>query len=187
MTCSDFLARYSDFLDGESSPEGESALRSHLEACASCRRYDHVVRRGIALLRDLPAERLRDDFKDRLQHSLYTIDEAERRRRHRPQGATGGGAMAVVAAAVIILAVVWTPALWDSTPTVDLPAIVVRAPEQAASRATLPENGIYALPQPRPSPVYDADLWRGSNHLLFESSPLYTRHREPGLVRTGLH
>lgn len=185
MTCSDFLVRYSEFLDGETPPEDWSAFRSHLDACPSCRRYDRVVTRGISLLRSLPAPRVGDDFKDRLRHSLYTIDEDLRLRRHRPHGASGGGAMAVMAAAVLVMAVLWTPALWESTPTVDLPAIVVDRPETHAAHP-LPPPSLYDFPERRPSLARDVDFWTGSNTLLFEHSTLYNRHREPGLVRIGL-
>jgi anti-sigma factor RsiW len=187
MTCSDFLARYSEFLDGETPPDERVAFRRHLEGCESCQRYDRVVTRGVSLLRNLPPQRLRDDFKDRLQHSLYSMEEGERLRRHRPHGASGGGAMAVVAAAALVVAVIWTPALLETTPSVELPAIVVEAPRTARTTRLQP-GPVYDLTAPRSSLVVnEADFWTEANTLLFEYSTLYHRHRTaPGLVRTGL-
>lgn len=186
MTCSDFLARYSEFLDGETAPDERRTFRSHLEACPSCRRYDRVVNRGISLLRSMPQPTLGDDFKDRLRHSLYTIDEELRLRRNRPDGAMGGGAMAVVAAAVLVVAAFWTPSLRDAPPSVDLPAIVVDRPETRTARP-LPPRSLYEAPRSRTILSRDEDFWASTNTLLFEYSTLYNRHRGTGLVRTGLN
>lgn len=53
MTCEEFLARHSDFLDEELGAEGAVEMRLHLAGCERCARYDRVLRRGLALVRDL--------------------------------------------------------------------------------------------------------------------------------------
>lgn len=184
MTCSDFLARYSEFFDGVIPPDDRASFRSHLEECGSCERYHRVVRRGVTLLRSLPPQPLRDDFRDRLRHSLYTIEEEQRIRRQRPSAASGGGAMAVVAATLLVVAVLWTPSLWEATPSVTLPAVIA-SPPSVATGVTLLPGALYERPAPRQTPAYQADLWTGSHTLLFEHSPLYQRYRGPGLIRTG--
>jgi anti-sigma factor RsiW len=188
MNCSEFLARFSDFRDGELDPEDRSVFEAHLEVCGSCSSYERVVNRGVRLLRDIPPPRLRDDFGDRLRHTIYSLEDRERSRRHRPHGPSGGGAMAVVAAAVLVVAVLWTPTLFDETPSVDLPAIVVEPPVTVADGSTdvVRAQGWEGI-QLRPSLVYDADLWTGANILLYEHSSLYQRSRDPELVRAGLH
>lgn len=184
MTCSDFLARYSEFRDGDLSPGARAAFESHVERCGPCGRYHRVVTEGVSLLRNEPPPRLRTDFRERLRHSLYTLDEQRRLRRHRPHGATGSGAMFVVAAAVLILVVIWTPALWEATPTVELSPVVAEVP--AGSLANARGMASFGMPaDARPGAVYERDLWTGSNVLLFEHSALYTRYREPSLVRAG--
>jgi len=159
-----------------------------MEGCPSCTRYQKVVDQGVGLLRDTPPPRLREDFADRLRHSIYTLEDRERTRRHRPHGPSGGGAMAVVAAAVVVVATIWTPILFEETPSVDLPAIVVSAPEGPMEEATQPSRALTVGSfQSMPSLLQDPDLWTGSNSLLYEHSILYQRSRNPNMVRTGLH
>ncbi len=190
MTCSDFLARYSDYRDGSLSGDDRDAADAHVEACDACRRYHRVVSRGVELLRKMPPPRVRGDLEARIRHSVYSLEEADRVRRYRPYGPTGGGAMALVAAAVLVVAMLWTPSLFDNEPTVELPAIVVGEPldeerDPASVQAFSPPPREWGEPQP--SLVYESKLWTGSNPLLFEHSPLYQRHRDPALVRAGLH
>lgn len=97
--------------------------------------------------------------------------------------------MALVAAAVLVVVAVWTPNLWERTPSVELPVLVVQGPD------TVAEGLPYVLgPAPVgltgpaiPPLMVDGDLWSGSNVLLYEHSPLYHRYRNPALVRAGLH
>ncbi|MEX2530068.1 MAG: zf-HC2 domain-containing protein [Gemmatimonadota bacterium] len=190
MTCSEFLAQYSEYLDHEDEVGDCAAFEEHLADCASCRRYDQVVTRGLSLLHEIPPPILRGDFRDRLRHSLYTIDEEERVRRQRPDPATGGGAMAVVAAVAVVLAVGLTPKLWDTTPSVELPAIVVDGPVGETMAVGVVPLELQTLPpisRSRPTLVYEADLWEGATTLLYENSSLLQRHRGTGtLIQTGL-
>lgn len=188
MTCSDFLAEFSDFRDGRLDPEDQAIYESHLKACRSCRQYQEVVERGVSLLKHRPAPPLRDDFGARLRHSIYSLEDRERLRRHRPHGPSGGGAMALVAAAALVVAMIWTPVLLDETPSVDLPAIVVNGPDgTAAVTADFTRGSELVGIQNKPSLVYDPDLWTGANALLYEHSVLYQRTRDPSLIRAGLH
>lgn len=52
MHCTEFLSLYSDYRDGLIADLRVSRrVRDHLESCAACRRYDEVIRRGVAVLR----------------------------------------------------------------------------------------------------------------------------------------
>lgn len=53
MTCGEFLARHSDYLDEELGADGAAEMRQHMGGCARCARYDRVLRRGLELVRDL--------------------------------------------------------------------------------------------------------------------------------------
>jgi hypothetical protein len=186
MSCSDFLDRFSEFRDGDVPPGEAEGFRMHLESCASCRRYVSVLDRGIELLKDGPAPELPSDFSDRLQYSIYGLEEERRRRR-----LTGGGtkAMAVVATAAMVSAVIWTPLAdlgQEAEPLVELPPIVAQDPE-----LPLEGPGIPSLSDERASslvalPLAGQELWEESNALLYQHSPLYFRHREASFVRTGL-
>ena len=97
--------------------------------------------------------------------------------------------MAIVATAAVVSALVWTP-LGDldggREPSVALPPIIAQGPELAPLRAEIP-----SLSEARASslvalPLAGEELWEESNELLYQHSPLYFRHREASLVRTGL-
>lgn len=180
MSCSDFLARFSEFHDGEVGPDDREAFEAHLDACAACRRYREVVERGIALLRTLPAPSPREDLRQRLQHAIYHVDESRMRRRS-SSTLTGTGAMGLVAAVAILAGILWTPVLFEDVPSVELPPLVVNAPVSAPR----PAPAVPSLRSDPSAPFQDSDLWAQPNTLLFEHSPLQ-RQREGAMVRTGL-
>ena len=200
MTCSDFLARYTDFRDGGLSLEAAGRCGDHLQSCPACRRYDEVVSRGTDLLRAMPGAEPPEDFQARLQHSIYSLHE-ERRRQRILRG--GSGAMSVVAMTAIVATLVLVPVFWESDAVVELPPIVVAEPAAVVAE---PAATAVATPSDRmPSAVVSApfeqvELWTQSNALLYQRSSLYLRYREPdlsyarpnlgygepGLVRTGL-
>ncbi len=186
MKCADFLAQYSRLRDEDLPSEDRSALEAHLAGCPSCTRYDRVVQRGVDLLRDGPRPKVKEDFEARIRHSIYSLEEAERVRRFRPHGPSGGGAMAVMAAAALLVAIIWTPSLLDSTPTVELPPIVIDQPATWGDDVPFVASGLGMEAEPSSSLVYESDLWTGSNALLFEHSALYHRYRDPRLVRAGI-
>jgi predicted anti-sigma-YlaC factor YlaD len=181
MKCSDFLARFSEFYDGDAPESDLVAFLSHLDGCGSCRRYREVVRRGVELLREIPPVEPREDLPDRLRHAVYSLEE-ERRRRNTSSG--GSGIMAMVGVAAVLAVFVGTPLVRRVEPTVELTPIVARRP------AALPFVPL-ATPRPiRTAPqsvlFVESDLWSGSNALLYRHSNLGRRTRDSGLVRIGL-
>jgi anti-sigma factor RsiW len=105
VACGEFLARHSDYLDGLLSPVASAQLSAHAVACASCARYERIVRKGIDLVRDLPDAETSDDFEMRLQHRIFHLEDA---RTLHPR-ASGATAALGVAAAIALLA--WSPLL----------------------------------------------------------------------------
>lgn len=181
MTCSDFLLRYTDLRDGELSVEDARTFAEHLDSCPVCRRYDQVISRGTEVLRAVPTEGPKDDFRARLQHSIYALHE-ERRRRRVPR--PGSGAMTLLATVALVAAVMFTSLITEPESAVDLPPLVVEAPTNAPIRSILERR--VPLPVSMALPFEERDLWTRSNALLYQHSSLYQRHREPGLVLTGL-
>jgi hypothetical protein len=180
MTCSDFLLRYTDLRDGELSVDDARRFGEHLDVCTVCRRYDQVISRGTEVLRTVPTEGPKDDFRARLQHSIYALHE-ERRRRRVPR--PGSGAMTLFATIAVVAAVMFTSLIPEPDSAVDLPPLVVEAPI-APVRSILERR--VPLPVSMALPFEETDLWTRSNALLYRHSSLYQRHREPGLVLTGL-
>jgi hypothetical protein len=127
MDCTEFLARYSDYLDGLAL--GEAArFEAHLRVCRACARYDRVVRQALRLCRELPPIRPSEDFLPRLQHKIYHLEEELRRR----PAFAGHTALAVVLILGFVTAA-WLPALLHRHEVV-LPPIVVEAPARPEVR-----------------------------------------------------
>ncbi|HLU24740.1 MAG TPA: zf-HC2 domain-containing protein [Longimicrobiales bacterium] len=130
MTCQEFLARYSDYLDEQLEPLEAALCRAHMERCPSCARYDRVLRRGLALVRELPQIEPSSDFMPRLQHRLYHVDDdLEMGRR-----ASGASAMVTLAIAGMLAAVAWSPLIRTEPVTVELAPMEARAPAGAEAR-----------------------------------------------------
>jgi anti-sigma factor RsiW len=177
MSCSDFIERFSAFLDGDVSSEEIAALEAHLQACAACRRYRAVLQHGAAVLRTLPAPPLREDFEPRLRHRLYHVDDERSIAAH--QSATP--ALTVVGIAILLTALAWAPLLRDGPPDVRLEAIVVdRAP---AARAPVQPTGLMPLgTYGTTTPVgLAAGLWEQT--LLYDYSALSQRYNQRARVR----
>ena len=180
MKCNHFLLRYSDFRDGALPSGAAQRCSEHLAGCPTCRRYDDVVSRGTDVLREGPSPGLSEDFRARLQHSLYALEE-DRRRRRIPKGGTG--ASSFIAVAAVLAALVVTPLLRENRVFVDLPPIVVEAPSAPGEPSVFTTSN---FERSTPEPLETPDLWTQSNALLYRYSSRYLRQREPGLVLTGL-
>lgn len=188
MTCSEFVARLSEYLDGGASPEDLREAEKHLSACSSCRRYRDVVERGVELLRTLPLPEVPEDFGPRLQHRLYHVDA---------ESVLGGPAssaapgMTVLGMALLLAAVAWVPTLRPTAPEVELPVIEVSRPPislRYRTRLAYPfrvDQESYGLGE-MPHLVRPVDLWKDPPGRLFQYSILSTRVQRSSLQRTGV-
>ena len=124
MNCRDFLARHSEYADGVIEAAFAGRMRAHVRACSSCARYDRVVRRGGALLRELPGVTVSTDFEARMRHRLYhERDDAAQRR--------AGSASVYVAVASVILAIgaaASAALLIERTPEVEAQVVFAATP-----------------------------------------------------------
>jgi hypothetical protein len=91
--------------------------------------------------------------------------------------------MTLLATVAVVAAVMFTSLITEPDSAVDLPPLVVEAPT-APIRSILERR--VPLPVSMALPFEETDLWTRSNALLYRHSSLYQRHREPGLVLTGL-
>lgn len=184
MTCSDFLARFSEFFDGDPDLPDRQAFRDHVENCPSCARYTHVVRQGSEFLRSIPSPELRHDFHPRLQHKIYHIDDEEQIRRS--SMGSGTTAATVLAMAALLVVAAWYPTLQDSDPAVHMPVIVVHEPP----RTELPIRTVPPAPsfgyEFEPPPFYERSLWGGSEGFGHGPSPIHDRD-VPRLLPAGFH
>lgn len=105
VMCDEFLAGHSEYIDGLLSPVAAARLAAHARACASCARYDRILRKGVDLVRDLSDAEPSDDFELRLQHRIFHVEDAAAL-----QSRAGGTTAALgLAAAIALLA--WSPIL----------------------------------------------------------------------------
>jgi anti-sigma factor RsiW len=177
MNCSDFLARFNDYLDGPAPTEGLEWMEDHLGGCDSCTRYRTVLERGAAVLRALPEPELRDDFEPRLRHRLYHVDDE----RAVTALQSGAPALTVFGIAVLLTALAWAPTLRARATDVLLEPIVVdRAPRRAS-----PFRAVSFAPRGAFSTKNQADLDDGlwDNAFLYEYSALSQRYSQRARVR----
>lgn len=93
MDCQEFLTLHSEYVDERLSQDEAERCRAHAMACAACARYDHILRRGQALLRQLPDPEVSPTFGAVLEYRLSQV-------RGEAVGARGAGTSAVVALAI---------------------------------------------------------------------------------------
>jgi len=71
MICQEFLDRYTEFRDGlVAAPRELRRFQRHLVQCASCRRYDAALRRGVEALQNVETIEPSSDFRRRLDARL---------------------------------------------------------------------------------------------------------------------
>lgn len=139
MTCQEFLARHSDYIDGELDAREYARVEAHRASCPTCARYDRVVRSGVRMLRGLPEVEPSPDFFPRLQHRIYNLDE---RLRSEQRGASAGAVASLAVAATLAL-LAWSPLLRAGLEVRGLDAV-----EQAASAPASPSTPSIAEPVP---------------------------------------
>lgn len=129
IDCDTFLARYSDYLDHDTSVAERDEMEAHMDGCQECAHYDRVVRRGTDVLRDLPEIEVSDDFADRLRWRLYAAEEEDRRARRFASPAQAAGTLAIAAA---IAAAAWVPLMRPRPQVGQLPAVAASAPREVS-------------------------------------------------------
>lgn len=176
MSCNEVLELHSEYIDGVLDADTTLQVRTHLDGCSDCARYDHTVRKGTQLfLRQSTTTVLDSDF---LQQLHTRIAEEDERMAFRPISINAGASVSI--AAVLALAA-WVPVMMkhmeDTSPNRD----VQRAAVAFSVPAPLPSK---PFPTERPQPklvqtTADAQLIdRGYSPLILESPtapPSYVR------------
>lgn len=151
--CRWFLAVYSDYRDGRLDADARAEVAAHMAECDSCRRYDRVIRTGVAVLRDsaavdfgVPVERLKENDGD-----LRIVA-----RRSDPV-ASG----CAVASTLLVIALnglsSWAPALAPLPAEVEMPPLVAARPSPPAAPDARPLAPLLRVPQADPEPGEPGD------------------------------
>lgn len=107
MTCTEFLARYTDYRDGLiGAPREARRFTRHIATCPACRRYDAALQDGVGALQTLGREEPDLAFRQRLARRLA----AERTQARLPSSPT----RPAVAAALLVAAAIGL-LLWEGT------------------------------------------------------------------------
>lgn len=185
MNCTEFLARFSDYRDGRMESEERARARAHLRECASCSRYRRVVEQGVELLCSREPIPVPDDFRPRLTHRLYHVDDDESLGFDR--SSSGTSLAAALGMAVLLTAVAWSPVMRDAEPEVRLPAIVVSQPSRARPTLTVSPATFFGDRALRFRAAESrSPLWSDHGSLLHEYSPLQGRVPVTTTFRAGL-
>jgi len=184
MQCSEYLALSSEFRDGRIKGNLEIEVEAHLADCLRCRRHQDALERGVDLLRALPALEVSEDFKPRLSHRIYHIEDgASIAKETLGSGAT---TLSVGAVAILIALAAWTPKTGGMEPAVVLPAVVVQAPP-ARSFTPSPRRSTFSKgPSLFTTTDFQDGPWGDTHQVLFEYSSLSERRRSPALSRVGI-
>lgn len=182
MECSEFLQRFSEYHDG--SLDEASAIRfdGHLRGCPSCRRYRQVVEKGGELVRSLDPVDVPEDFRPRLQHRIYHVEDGDAL--HGAGGSSGVTSATALGMAVLLALVAWSPTLHAPEPEVELQPIAAAPPTERAPRpAASLERPLVLQPVQRVDFGDDRELWARSHELLFQFSSLYQERSSFSMVR----
>ena len=184
MECKEFLARFSDYVDGRAEAGVARAIEAHRDTCQQCRHYSTTLEAGRELLRSLPPLDVPEDFRPRLHHRILHVEDG--RSIQRQSSNSGATIASVLAVATLVATAAWAPVLGHGSPTVDLPPVVVEAPPEATftpprSTPTFPGNmSLFSTTE------FQDGIWGDPHDLLREYSPILERRREQALIRVGI-
>ena len=159
-SCRWFLDGYSDYRDSRLNMATRAAVAAHLGVCASCRRYDRVIRRGVEILRDTPPE-----ASGRPLEVASLRERALAVERQSMALGTAGSGVSVAAAIVVALLLgvaAWSPLLSGGTPEVEMPPVMADAPPKQGGQVFFTLPAAFSFEFRRPDPVETA------RSLLFE-------------------
>ncbi|MGH7460201.1 MAG: zf-HC2 domain-containing protein [Longimicrobiales bacterium] len=136
LTCGEFLDSHTDYVDGALPEQVARRFDGHASECGACGRYDHVVRRGLLLARNLPEIQPSAHFHERLQARLMHLEAEPVRRPIMASSAT------VIMIAAVLAVIVITPLARpleqetagpavDSAPAATLPPMLLPSLEEA--------------------------------------------------------
>ncbi|MGH7466824.1 MAG: zf-HC2 domain-containing protein [Longimicrobiales bacterium] len=117
VSCRDFLDGHSDYLDGALPDPMAKRFDAHVRSCTGCQRYDHVLRRGLMLARNLPEIQPSIHFHERLQAELMDLD-AESIQRPILAGPATVVMIAAVLAVIALTPLIRLTELIEATPPV---------------------------------------------------------------------
>lgn len=157
-----FLELYSDYRDGRLDEDTRAAMIAHMAECAPCRRYDRVIRIGVAVLRDS----LKEDPEALVDRSDETMHRwpPERGGYSRPvvTGMTASATLLVIALNVLSA---WSPRLDRGSPEVEIAPVVAVEPSRPDTPVHFPARPLLHISRVGLEPT------SAGNEILFVAFP----------------
>jgi len=184
MDCQEYLLRFSDHLDGRTAGDESERIEMHRSECDRCSRYSQTLEAGRSLLQTMPDLDVPPDFRARLNHRIFHLEDGAQIAR---ESSGSAATMASVFTMALLLAVsAWAPALGSIQPSVELPAVVVGEPP-TPDFTLVP----YTPTFPRDLSIFTTTefqdgIWGDSHDLLREYAPILDRRRPSAHVRVGI-
>jgi len=184
MKCSEYLALSSEFRDGQIQAGISAEIEAHLGSCPMCHRHQEALREGVDLLRSIPGLDVSVDFRARLEHRIFHIEDGALIARE----AVGSGAttLAVVGVAVLLALAAWAPRAGILEPAVELPAVVVSAPAPRIFTASHRRPTFPGGPSVFTTAGFQDGPWGDTHQILFRYSSLSERRRTSVLTGVGV-
>lgn len=183
MDCKEYLRHFSDYLDGLAGAEVSRAMEEHRSACRLCRGYAEALEAGAEALRALPALELPSDFRARLDHRIFHIEDGPSIARE--SLGTGATTVSILAVATLLALSAWAPVVSVTHATAELPALVVKGPPPPVS---LTDSARPTFSRSRSRLVateFQNGIWGDSHQLFRDYSSLSERRRDQTAVRLG--
>jgi len=184
MDCSEYLEHASEFLDGRVEEGRARELEAHLSQCPRCRQYRTILEEGLHLVQSLPAVDLPADFRSRLKHRIFHIEDGAAIARE--SLGSGAATAAVLSMTILMVLAAWAPLMGGDVPALELPAVVVARPPAETftptPRAPTFSRGLSFFT----TADFQEGVWGDTHQILFEYSSLSQRRRGTFLSRVGL-
>ena len=172
MDCLEFRNQYLAFADQTLSEPEQSAAELHLITCSACTRHDLAMRRGLVVLKNLPAVEPSSDFYLKLTTTLHRMERADQHAsRYRGPGwasfaATAGGVVGIGFLAAVVFN--WTA----QARNLALAPVVARSPAVAPYPST---NSSFVASASAGLPIWPAAMMVDQAPVRFASEELLGR------------
>jgi hypothetical protein len=183
MNCQEYLRQFSDYFDGLADPELSRAMEDHRSTCGSCGRYAEILESGAGALRDLTPIDLPTDFRARLDHRIFHIEDGPSIARE--SLGTGATTVSILALAALLAVSAWAPVVGTPRPVAELPALIVEGPAQPAIPEDSTNTSFHRSRSLFLTNEFREGIWGDSHELLREYSSLSERRRAETVVQVG--
>jgi hypothetical protein len=183
MDCQEYLRQYSDYFDGLADADLSRAMEDHRSDCGTCRRYAEILEAGAGALKDLPAIDLPSDFRARLDHRIFHLEDGPSIARE--SLGTGATTVSILALAALLAVSAWAPVVGTPRPMAELPALIVVGPAQPSLTEAPASTSFHRSRSLFTTTQFREGIWGDSHELFREYSSLSERRRAEPVVQVG--